>query len=93
MLESNQKPEHRNQIGKIIAVSISQKKGTKKRNVDSIQLKRDFGIVGDAHAGTKNREVSLLALESIKKMQDKGLKVTPGDYAENITTEGIELMK
>jgi MOSC domain-containing protein YiiM len=49
---------------------------------------------GDAHASSKwHRQVSLLALESIKKMQDKGLKVNPGDFAENITTEGIDLLK
>lgn len=84
--------ENKKQNGIVIAVSVSEKKGTKKRNVASVELKEDFGIVGDAHAGTKNREVSLLASESIKKMQDKGLKVTSGDFAENITTEGIDLM-
>lgn len=76
----------------IRAVSISEKKGMKKRNVASVELKENFGIVGDAHAGTKTREVSLLAIESIKKMQDKGLKVHPGDFAENITTEGLDLV-
>lgn len=78
--------------GKIIAVSISEKKGTKKHNVEAIELKEDLGIVGDAHAdkGGK-RQVSLLAKESIEKMKDKGLKVGPGDFAENITTEGVGL--
>lgn len=80
------------QIGKIIAISVSEKKGVRKNNVNSAELKDDFGIVGDAHAGTKNRQVSLLAIESIQKMQAKGLKVKPGDFAENITTEGIDLL-
>lgn len=78
--------------GKIIAISVSDKKGVKKNNVRLATLKEDFGIIGDAHAGTKNRQVSLLALESIKKMQEKGLKVKPGDFAENITTEGFDLL-
>ena len=78
--------------GKIIAISVSDKKGVRKNNVDSVELKEDFGIVGDAHAGTKNRQVSLLAQESIEKMKAKGLKVKAGDFAENITTEGLDLL-
>jgi MOSC domain-containing protein YiiM len=93
MKESNQKPVTRNQKGKIKAVSISKEKGTKKTNVLNAVLKDDFGIIGDSHVGTKKRQVSLLAEESIKKMRDKGLKVKPGDFAENITTEGIDLLK
>lgn len=91
------KPETRNQRGKIKAISISKDKGTKKINVSKASLKEDFGIVGDAHAGTKkrhpygHRQVSLLALESIEKMKGKGLEVGPGDFAENITTKGIDL--
>jgi len=54
-------------------------------------LKVDWGIEGDAHAGNWHRQVSLLAMESIDKMRAKGLKVRPGSFAENITTEGIEL--
>lgn len=76
--------------GKIIAISISEKKGAKKRNVDSAQLKEGFGIVGDAHGGS-GRQVSLLAQESIDKMRKKGLNVKAGDFAENITTEGLDL--
>ena len=79
-------------MGKIKAISISEKKGVKKSNVDSALLKEDFGIVGDAHAGTENRQVSLLAEESIEKMKAKGLNVGAGDFAENITTEGINLL-
>lgn len=78
--------------GKIQAISVSKEKGVKKVNVQSAILKEDYGIVGDAHAGTKNRQVSLLAIESIEKMRAKGLKVKAGDFAENITTDGIDLL-
>lgn len=79
-------------VGKIIAISVSKEKGVRKNNVQLATLKEDFGIVGDAHAGTKNRQVSLLAMESIEKMKKKGLRVKPGDFAENITTEGTDLL-
>jgi MOSC domain-containing protein YiiM len=80
--------------GKIVSINISDKKGVRKKPVKEAILKTDFGIEGDAHASSKwHRQVSLLAIESIKKMQDKGLKVNPGDFAENITTEGIDLLK
>ena len=79
-------------MGKVKAISVSKEKGTKKENVPSAHLKEDFGIVEDAHAGTQRRQVSLLALESIDKMKAKGLSVGPGDFAENITTEGIDLL-
>lgn len=92
MRESNQNPWPRNQIGKIAAVSISEKKDTKKRNVESVELKEDLGIIGDVHAGDSKRQVSLLAVESIEKMKAKGLNVKPGDFAENITTQAIDLL-
>ncbi len=80
-----------NQIGMIKAVSISKTKGTRKENIDEAVLKENFGIVGDAHGGPGHRQISLLAEESIEKMRSKGLKVKAGDFAENITTVGIEL--
>mgnify|MGYP001590554558 CR=1 FL=1 len=80
-----------NTKGVVVAVSVSLKKGMRKTNVDRVELKTDFGIVGDAHAGTEKRQVSLLAKESIEKMRAKGLDVVPGNFAENITTEGIDL--
>lgn len=80
--------------GKIVSINISDKKGVRKKPVKEVIIKTDFGIEGDAHASSKwHRQVSLLALESIKKMQALGLKVNPGDFAENITTEGIDLLK
>jgi len=77
--------------GKIIAVCTSENKGTRKANVRRACLKADWGIEGDAHAGPWHRQVSLLAIESIEKMRAKGLDIGPGDFAENITTEGLIL--
>jgi MOSC domain-containing protein YiiM len=79
--------------GKVISVNVSGKKGMRKKPVEEILVKADFGIEGDAHASSEwHRQVSLLALESINKMRDAGLDVHPGDFAENITTEGIDLV-
>ena len=77
--------------GLIRAISVSVKKGTPKTNVPKAELKAEHGIVGDAHAADWHRQVSLLAVESIEKMTAKGAKVLPGNLAENITTEGIDL--
>ena len=79
-------------MGSIVSVNISDKKGIRKIPVEEIVLKTDYGIEGDAHASSEwHRQVSLLAYESIQKMQDFGLNVSPGDFAENLTTVGIEL--
>ncbi|MFB3884875.1 MAG: MOSC domain-containing protein [Thermodesulfobacteriota bacterium] len=80
------------QKGKVLAVNISDDKGTKKTNVQRCDLVKDFGLKGDAHAGPWHRQVSLLANESIEKMKAMGLKVGYGNFAENITTEGIDLV-
>jgi MOSC domain-containing protein YiiM len=77
---------------KIIAVSTSPLTGTKKTNIIQGVLIENFGLLGDAHADKEaQRQLSLLAVESIQKMRNLGLKVNPGDFAENITTEGIVL--
>ena len=79
-------------MSKIIAVSKSEQKGTKKVNVSEGILEKNCGLVGDAHAnGSTHRQVSLLAIESINKMQGLGIDVAPGDFAENLTTEEIDL--
>jgi len=80
------------QRGKVLAVNTSEEKGTKKTNIQSCSLLKDFGLKGDAHAGPWHRQVSLLANESIEKMRAMGLNVGYGDFAENITTEGIDLV-
>lgn len=80
-------------LGKIVSLNISEKKGVRKKPVKEVLLKTQYGIEGDAHASSAwHRQVSLLALESIQKMRQKGLEVKPGDFAENITTEGIDLL-
>jgi len=77
----------------MIAVCRSEQKGTKKEVVDNIMIRKNYGVVGDAHADSKtHRQVSLLAIESIQKMQNLGLYVDCGDFAENITTEDIDLV-
>ena len=76
----------------VVAVCISEKKGERKAPVECVELRENHGIVGDAHAGDWHRQVSLLATESIEKMRRLGLDVTAGDFAENITTSGIELV-
>ncbi len=78
-------------MGKILSVNISDRKSVKKRNVNSCQALPDYGLENDAHAGMELRQISLLAAESIEKIRQKGLKVEYGDFAENLTTEGIEL--
>ena len=75
----------------IVGVCVSKSKGERKTPVGTAELRVNHGIEGDAHAGEWHRQVSLLAIESIRKMQAMGLKVASGDFAENLTTEGIEL--
>ncbi len=78
--------------GRVIAISVSKKKGIPKTNVPSADLIENYGIDGDIHAGSWHRQVSFLALESIDKMRKAGLpKLRPGAFAENITTEFIDI--
>lgn len=76
----------------VVAVCISEHKGERKKPVEAVELRVDHGIAGDAHAGNWHRQISLLAQESINKMRALGLDVTTGDFAENITTSGIDLV-
>ena len=76
--------------GIILAVNIADSKGRKKTNVGCGLIMENFGLQKDAHAGS-DRQVSLLAKESIEKIRQKGLDVRYGDFAENLTTEGIDL--
>jgi MOSC domain-containing protein YiiM len=80
-------------MAKIIAVCTSEKKGVRKENIHKGTLKKEYGLEGDAHAdSTWHRQVSLLAVESIEKMRKMGFPVGPGDFAENLTCEGINLL-
>lgn len=78
--------------GSVLAVCTSLNKGERKKPVPSVDLVVEHGIAGDAHAGDWHRQVSLLAQESIDKMRALGLSVSAGDFAENITTTGIDLV-
>ena len=78
-------------MASVVAVCISERKGTQKHQVPEIQLKIDHGIVGDAHAGNWHRQVSLLAQESVEKMKAVFPDIPVGAFAENILTEGLTL--
>jgi len=77
--------------GKIVAVCRSEKKGTIKKEIAEGLLIEDFGLERDAHSGKWHRQISLLGVESINKMKGKGFKIKQGDFAENLTVEGIVL--
>jgi len=77
----------------VVAVCTSRKKGTKKKPVAEVLIKEGYGVTGDAHADClTHRQVSLLAMESIDKMRRLGFDLGPGDFAENITTQGIDMI-
>ena len=78
-------------MAEIVAVCISVEKGTQKFEVPEIVLKKDHGIVGDAHAGNWHRQVSLLGEESVDKVRGLLPEIKPGAFAENILTRGMVL--
>ena len=79
-------------MARIVAVCRSKRKGTKKEDIGEGLLKINYGLVGDAHGDcNSHRQISLLAIESINKLCDPGLKVGPGDFAENLTTKGLDV--
>jgi MOSC domain-containing protein YiiM len=80
-----------NRSGSVVAVCISEKKGERKKPIPVGELRENHGLVGDGHAGEWHRQLSMLAQESIDKMVAMGLDVKAGDFAENITTTGLEL--
>lgn len=79
------------QKGSVIAVCVSQKKGIPKTEINSAVVLEDHGLEGDAYAGPRRRQVSLLSQEQIDSMKGKGLDVVPGSFAENLTTQGLDL--
>ena len=79
-------------MAKILAVCTSKKKGTSKQDIREAFIEENYGVKNDAHADSEtHRQVSLIAIESINKMKELGFDVKPGDYAENLTTEGINV--
>lgn len=81
----------KNKTGKVVAICISQRKGTQKRNIGEGRLVADYGLEKDAHAGPGHRQISLLALESVRIMEEKGLNLEAGDFGENVVTQGLDL--
>ncbi|MBP9509829.1 MAG: MOSC domain-containing protein, partial [Fusobacteriaceae bacterium] len=77
--------------GKVVSINISTKKGVVKDPVEQANFKVNHGIESDAHAGEWHRQVSLLAIESVDKIRGRGVDLTNGIFAENITTSGIDL--
>ena len=78
--------------GKIVSINTSKKKGQKKKQVGHSNINKN-GIEGDGHSGKWHRQVSLLSFESIQSVIDRGVKVKPGDFAENLTISGIDFQK
>lgn len=76
---------------RVLAVNVSERQGEQKRPVERALLREDHGIVGDAHAGDWHRQVSLLAEEEIDTMRGRGVELGYGDFAENLTTRGVDL--
>lgn len=80
-------------MGSIVAVCASQRRMDPKRDMGEGYLREGYGLLGDAHAGLSERQVSLLALESIKRANEEHrIEAGPGDFAENLTTWGIDLL-
>ncbi len=77
-------------MGKIVAICISKKKGDQKRDVKKCRLIENYGLEGDAHAGSWHRQISLLSIEGRLVMENKGVKLDAGDFGENVLTEGVD---
>nr|WP_314463682.1 molybdenum cofactor synthesis domain-containing protein [uncultured Clostridium sp.] len=77
-------------MGKIVAVCISEKKGTQKINVHSAEFIKEYGIKGDAHAGKWHRQVSLLSNDKIEAFKNRGAEVAEGAFGENLIVDGID---
>ncbi len=78
-------------MAQLVSINVSEAKGTRKKPVERVTIGTE-GLVGDAHSGQWHRMVSLLAEESIDKMRKMGLDVGSGDFAENLTTRGLDLL-
>lgn len=77
-------------MGKIMAVCISEKRGTQKKNIDKVRLIENFGLEGDAHGGNWHRQVSLLSYEKVRAFEEKGISVEDGAFGENLLVEGFD---
>ena len=77
-------------MGKIVAICISKKKGVQKKDVKQCRLIENYGLEGDAHAGSWHRQISLLSIEGRLVMENKGVKLNAGDFGENVLTKGVD---
>ena len=77
-------------MGKVLAVCISEKKGTAKQNVGSAKFIADWGIENDSHAGKWHRQVSLLSAEKIDDFRARGAEVSDGAFGENLVVSGFD---
>lgn len=77
-------------MGKVLAVCISEKRGTQKKNVGRVRLIENYGLEGDAHAGNWHRQVSLLSYDRIREFNERGAGVGPGAFGENLVVEGFD---
>lgn len=77
-------------MGKIIAICISEKRGTEKKNIGECNVIEGFGLENDAHGGNWHRQVSLLSYDKVLEFNDKGGAVEDGAFGENILVEGID---
>lgn len=78
-------------MGKVMAINISENKGTQKKNIHSARLIENFGIENDAHAGNWHRQVSLLSYEKIEEFKAKGASIQDGSFGENLIISGYDL--
>lgn len=79
-------------MGKVMAICISEKRGTQKNRIPKAELIEDFGIKGDAHAGSWHRQISLLSYETIEAFKARGAQVQDGAFGENVVLSGIDLI-
>ena len=77
-------------MGKIMAVCISEKRGTQKKNIEKVRLIENFGLEGDAHGGNWHRQVSLLSYEKVRVFEENGISVEDGAFGENLLVEGFD---
>ena len=77
-------------MGKIMAVCISEKRGTQKKNIEKVRLIENFGLEGDAHGGNWHRQVSLLSYEKVRAFEEKGISAEDGAFGENLLVEGFD---
>ena len=80
-------------MGKVMAVCVSEARGTPKRNIGRARLRADWGVEGDAHAGNWHRQVSLLSYEAVQAFNARGANVADGAFGENLLVSGFDFKR